>query len=276
MREWYRFLFSSVYETKLGEALLQGSWAAGAAILATLWVSWLGPKVAVVPLPTTLLAAFGTITAIAVWLLTYLECMEWLAPWEDREKRIRKPVTTPWRVGTSVFALAAVEFVFYFGPPASIVAVRQGHPRNSPIVSTLLPVASGNAYAFWVFFGLVIFFMFLQKVCAILDPSIPESHKRFPRHRAIKYAFVLVIVVFALIAQNSSIPGLAFAFMPSMLGWFATTSGPLERLTNERPHLKEALLKLFGICIIHWLGWFILWEGILYLALSCLPWLSAI
>jgi len=276
MREWYRFLFSSVYETELGEAFLQGSWAAGAAILAAVWVSWIGPKAGVVPPLTTLVIAFGTITAIAVWLLTYLECMEWLAPWEDRARRIRKPVTTPWRIGTSVFALAAVEFVFYFAPPASIAAIRQGYPRRSYIAWTLLPVASGNAHAFWVFFGLVIFFMLLQKVCAIVDPSIPESHKRFPRHRAIKYTFVLVIVIFALIAQSSSVPGLAFAFMPSMLGWFATTSGPLERLTNERPHLREALLKLLRICITHWLGWFILWESILYFALSYLPWLSAI
>lgn len=272
MREWYRFLFSPVYETELGEALLQGSWAAGAAILAALWVSWIGPKAGAVPVLTTLVVAFGTITAIAVWLLTYLECMEWLAPWENREKRIRNPVTTPWRLGTSIFALAAVELVFYFAPLASIAAIRQGIPRGPTVTPTLLPVTKGYAYAFWVFFGLLILFMILQKVCALLDPSIPESHKRFPSHRVIKYAFVLVVVILALAAQSSSVPGLAFAFMPSLLGWFATTSGPLERLTNERPYLREALPKLLRICITHWLGWFILWESILYLSLAYLPW----
>ena len=274
MREWYRFLFSEVYETKLGEAFLQGSWAAGAAIIATLWVSRFAPGAAERPLLTTVFAVFGTLAAIAVWLVTYLECTEWLAPWKDREKRIRKPVTTPWRMGTSFLALAITELLFYFGPSAAIASVRVGHPRNPPSAPELLPAGTSDALLFWLLFALIMALMILQKAFAIFDPAVEE--KRFSWHRIAKYSFVLVITVAALIAQTSSFPGLAFVFMPSMLGWYGTTSGPLERLTNECPNLRKALPRLLLICISHWAGWFTFWEGIMYIVLAYLPWPLAI
>jgi hypothetical protein len=266
MQRLYKFLFSEVYETRLGEVFLYGSWPAGTAIISALWINRFAPRATERPL-TTVFAVFGTLTALAVWLLTYLECMEWLAPWEDRKAGRRKPWTSPWRIGTSFFALVGADLLFYFGPSAAIASVRRGYDRN---LQSVLEVKSGDAAVFWLFFALIIAMMCLQKAFALVELS--EVEKRFPQHRLAKYAFILIVAIVAFFMQiSASVPGLAFAFMPALLGWYGTTAGPLESLTNQQPDLRKALPRLLWICISHWVGWFAFWAGVMYVILAYWP-----
>lgn len=264
-----RFLFSEVWETNRGVFFLDNSWGAWLGTVAVLWVDRFAPGATERPLLTTVVAAFGTLMAVAVWWLTYMECVEWLAPWEVSDERERKPMTTPWRMGTSMFAVVGSLILFYFGPSAAIASLRRGYSRNPSIAPKSLPVAGGDPVAFWLFFALIVAAMFLQKAFALMDPAVVE--KRFSRHRMVKYAFVFAIAVAALAAQTWSLPGLAFSFMPALLFWYGRTSGPLEKLTNERPHLRGAFPRLLWICISRLVGWLVFWEGILYVVLVYLP-----
>ena len=267
------YVFSDVWNSKVFATILNGSCGMGLSTTAALWVCRLSPQVAGWSLVATVIAGFGSVMAAAVWLLTFLECQEWLTPWEDRASGNRKVYTTPWRAGTSMFALLGTLILFYYGPSAAMASIRNGYVRNPASASSASQVARGDSTVFWLCFLLTIVSVLVEKLFAVMDPSIPVGSQVHSRHRLVKYAFVIVIacIAAALTTHTVRVPGLLFAFMPALLGWFALVNGPLQDLANEYTHLRRAFFRVSLVCISRWLLCLVFCEGIIYSILVYLP-----